>query len=187
MSDYRERAWVELVAAAERYLEHPKDLPPRESIGCYGSLLRLWHFPDYGPQRTWTILAPGKKAPAGASPMVREVTWDRDGDSDRLFTVPLETMSGALEARPTIRLRDAFLPADELQERLAAAADLAVPLVIFSQKVGLDGEYFGLETYETSPFVRVQWWGPGPAEWRHWIDWATELRAFLGRVLSARG
>jgi hypothetical protein len=179
MTDSRELDWAELEARALRLLEHPKDLEPRDPIRSYGSLLRLWHFPAFGLQRTWTILAPGRKAPPDAPPMVREVAWDREADSRRA--------SQLSEARPTLGLRDALLPAAGLGQLLDDGARLAVPVVGFSERVGVDGEYFGVETYETSPFVRLQWWGAGPAEWRHFTDWVAQLRAFVQRHLAASG
>ena len=81
----------------QRLLEHPKDLEPREPIRRYGSLLRLWHFPAFGPQVTWTILKPGKKAAANALPMAREVTWDRAADHLRVFDAPVVVKPGSAE------------------------------------------------------------------------------------------
>lgn len=163
-----ELAWARLEALAQRLLEHPKDIEPREPIRRFGSLLRLWHFPSHGPQTTWTILTPGKKAAPGSSPMVREVVWDRPVDETRVDA-----------DQPTIRVRDADLPAAEVQHWIEEGKKLAVPLLVFGQVVGLDGDYFGLETYETSPFARVQWWNDGPPEWRHLIDWVRGLRRYL--------
>ena len=40
---------------------------------------------------------------------------------------------------------------------------------------------FGLETYEVSPSVRLQWWCDGPTEWRHFTDWFAALRSFALR------
>ena len=181
MTEDREQIWAELEARAQRLLEHPKDLEPREPIRRYGSLLRLWHFPAFGPQVTWTILAPAKKASANAKPMVRELTWDRTADDLRIFDPRLVVRTGVLA--PTVRVRDGDLPADELRRQLDAGAGLAVPVFLQSHTAGLDGEYFGLETYETSPFVRVQWWKDGPAEWRHFTDWVAGLRKFLVSLL----
>ena len=186
MSDeHSEQVWAELEARAQRLLEHPKDLEPREPIRHYGSLLRLWHFPAYGPQTAWTILTPGKKTPPLAGPMVRELTWHRAADHQRVFDAPVVVKPGSAE--PTLRLRDAPLPAEDFERHWAQGAGLAVPLLLQSHVVGLDGEYFGLETYETSPFVRVQWWCEGPAEWRHFTDWVAVLRQHLVSLLDQSG
>jgi hypothetical protein len=163
-----ELAWARLEALAQRLLEHPRDSEPREPLRRHAALLRLWHFPSHGVQTTWTILTPGKKAADGSVPMVREIAWDRPADEAR----PGEEL-------PTIRVRDAHLPADQVRYWIEEVMKLAVPLVVFNHVVGLDGDYYGLETYETSPFVRVQWWNDGPTEWRHLIDWASGLRRHL--------
>jgi hypothetical protein len=175
MNDEHERVWAELEARATRLLEHPKDLEPREPIRRYSSLWRFWHFPPFAAHTVWTILTPGRKAPTGALPMVREVTWDQVGDHDH----PPEA--------PWIRVRDALFPEDELRRLVEEGARLAVPLVVFAKAAALDEEVFGLETYEVSPFVRVQWWGAGPAAWRHFTDWVAAVRAFVLRQLDEAG
>jgi hypothetical protein len=183
MSDECERAWAELERLAQRLLEHPRELEPREPIRNYGSLLRLWHYPAFGLQRTWTLCLPGRKAAPGAAPLVREVAWDRRVDQQRLFG-PGAGDSGALYVRPSLGLRDAFLPAAEVQLFLEEGARLAVPVVGFTERTGLDGDFYGIETYEVSPNVRLQWWQEGPVEWRHFTDWAAGLRGLFMRHLE---
>jgi hypothetical protein len=180
--DERLRVWDQLQARAERLLEHPKDLPPRDPLRWYGSLWRLWHYPPYGLQTTWTVLLPGRKAPAGVPPRVREVTWDRPGDQERLFGAAEE-----VGPSPTVRARDAYLSVEGLQELVLEGGRLAVPLLEFVRRPMPDEELFGLETYEVSPFVRVQWWGEGPPGWRHFTEWIVRLRAFLLRHLDEAG
>jgi hypothetical protein len=181
-----EGAWAELEARAQRVLEHAKEVEPREPVRRYGSILRLWHYPAMGPQTAWTILRPGRKKAAEVQPLVREVAWDRIPDMKRLFD-PLEIPKWGLSSTPTIQLREAALPKMELQTLLGAAADLAVPVVVFSHTVGLEGEYFGLENYEVSPSVRLQWWCEGPIEWRHFTDWFHRVRSFLVQHLDQVG
>jgi len=180
MNEQAELAWAELEAKAQRLLEHPKDLPPRDTIRRYGSVLRLWHYPAYGPHTSWTILQPGRKMPAGAPPLAREITWDRLSDNQRMSAEPYQL-------EPRLSMRDTLLPKDELSRLLDIGRELSVPIVVFSQTVGLDGEYFGLETYETSPFVKAQWWCQGPTEWRHFTDWFHQVRRFLLQYLDQAG
>jgi hypothetical protein len=178
-----ENAWAELETRAQRLLEHPRDLEPRDLIRRHGSLWRLWHFPAFGAHRTWTILQPGRKAPPDALPVVREITWDRDADHRRIFDSP----EASHPAQLSLRVRDAHLPPDDLQRFIEAGAKLAVPLIVLSGQVGLDGEFFGIETYEVSPFVRLQWWCAGPVEWRPLTDWVAALRSFLLAQLDRAG
>ena len=63
MSEQPEEVWAQVQALAERLLEHPKDLPPRDPIRLYGSLWRLWHYPAFAPHTSWTVLRPGRKGP----------------------------------------------------------------------------------------------------------------------------
>ena len=184
-ADNQETIWAALEAQTQRWLEHPKDLEPREPIRRYSSLWRLWHFPAFGRQTTWTILTPGRKAPVGAMPLAREVSWDRGLDHRRVFD-PVEWPKSGFNAQPTLGVRDAELPAEHLQGLREAGARLAVPIVVAPHTVGVDGEFFGLETYEVSPFVRVQWWNDGPAEWQHFIDWVASVRAFVTHRLDSR-
>src|SRR5262245_5617160 len=156
MTDSQETIWAELEALAQRRLEHPKDLEPREPIRRYSSLWRLWHFPAFGRQTTWTILTPGRKAPSDATPMVREVSWERTADHNRVFD-PIEWAKSGCNRQPTLSVRNAELAAARLQSFREAGSRLAVPIVVAANTVGVDGEFFGLETYEVSPFARVQW------------------------------
>jgi hypothetical protein len=187
MSIDREQLWGELEAQAQRWLEHPKEVEPRDAIRRYGSLLRLWHYPAFAPQQTWTILTPGRKGAPGSRPVVREVTWDRPADYQRVIDPVQEVQVRVAGWNPSITLREAVLPEDELQALLEVGSNLSVPLLVFAKSVGLDGAYFGLETYEFSPHARVQWWCDGPVEWRHFTDWVTELRGFLQRCLDRPG
>lgn len=186
MSADLEQAWAELEARAQRLLEHAREVEPREPNQRYGSLLRLWHFPAFAPQVTWTILSPGRKAPAGAPPVVREVTWDRTRDHSRMFDAA-EGIEPVPRIAPSIRLRQATLPDDDLGRLMEVGANLTVPLVGCANANGLDAEYFGMETYAVSPNVRVQWWCEGPLEWRHFIDWVAGLRGFLQHHLDQPG
>jgi hypothetical protein len=182
MSEQAERVWEQLQALAERVLEHPKDLEPRDPIRLYGSLWRLWHYPALAPQTTWTVLTPGRKAPPGAPALVREVSWDMPGDNQRVFGDGSKP-----DPRPSVRVRDAHLPGEALRRLSEAGAALAVPLLASARAADADADLFGLETYEVSPFVRVQWRGDGPLSWRHFLDWVGELRAFLRRHLEQAG
>ncbi|MFN4258157.1 MAG: hypothetical protein ACK4RK_02595 [Gemmataceae bacterium] len=183
MIDPREQLWSQMQAVAERVLSHPKDLEPREPFRWYGSLLRLWHRPSYGPLTSWTIGVLTRSHDSGETPLVREVSWDRDADHQRIFQA-MAKPSDRLQL--ALRVRDAELPEPELSRLLTAGQQLAVPLLVFSRQVGLEGDYWGLETYESSPYVQAQWWGDGPLEWRHFLDWVTQLRQFLLGCLAEK-
>jgi hypothetical protein len=186
MSEQAERVWEQLQALAERVLEHPKDLEPRDPIRLYGSLWRLWHFPAFAPHTTWTVLTPGRKAPPGAPALVREVSWDMPRDNQRVFGLDYGD-GGKTDPRPSVRVRDAHLPGEELRRLSEVGSALAVPLLASARAADAEADLFGLETYEVSPFVRVQWRGDGPLSWRHFLDWVGELRAFLRRHLEQAG
>jgi hypothetical protein len=179
MTDSADQAWAALEARALRLLEHAKEVEPRTVVRSYGSFLRLWHTPAYGPLRTWTILQPGRKTAARAPALVREVAWERVADHQAVFEGP-----GPHRPAPSIGLREAALPQAELDALLTAGAGLAVPVLGVGHSVGVDAEYFGLETYEVSPNIRVQWCGAGPTAWRHFTTWVVELRGFLTRCLD---
>jgi hypothetical protein len=183
MNDDRDVAWLRLEAQAQRLLEHAKEIEPRDVVRRYGSVLRVWHFPAFAPQVTWTILEPGRKTPANAPFLVREVTWDNAADRRWLYD-PGRELGQEIVNRPHISLREAVLPADELEKHLRTGAALAVPLLGMPRLGGLDGEFWGLETYAFSPNVRVQWFCDGPTEWHHFTSWVAEVRAFLIRCLE---
>jgi hypothetical protein len=181
------RVWEQLQARAERLLEHPKDLPPRDPIRLYNSLWRFWQYQTFGAQTTWTVLLPGRKAPRGAPPLAREVAWDMSGDNLRVLNLPLSPEGRKTDPHPSIRVRDAYLPPADLQRLLDAGTGLSVPLLASARAADAEEDLFGLETYEVSPFVRVQWRGAGPLPWRHFLDWVGEVRAFVLRHLDGAG
>ena len=186
MSDSADRIWEQLQALAERVLEHPKDLEPREPIRWYGSLWRLWHYAAFGPHTTWTILLPGRKMPPDEPPRVREISWHKPHDHRRVFELD-HGDGGKTDPRPSIRVRDASLPQPELGRLIEVGTELSVPLLASVRAADAEEDLFGLETYEVSPFVRIQWRGAGPLPWRHFLDWVSELRAFVQHHLDEAG
>jgi hypothetical protein len=186
MTPDSEAAWAKLESRAQRLLEHAREVEPREPVRRHGSILRLWHYPAYGPQKSWTLLRSGRKTTEPRGARVREVTWDRGCDERRLFPSDVSRAGGA-GSEPTILLREADLEEAEVEALLSAAGNLAVPVVLFAHTVGLDGEFWGLETYEVSPSVRLQWWGRGPVAWRHFTDWFDQLRTLLLKRLEQTG
>ena len=65
------------------------------------SLSRSGHmYPAFAAQTTWTVLLPGRKAPPGAPPLVREVAWDLSGDNQRVLNSPPGTEGRKTEPNP---------------------------------------------------------------------------------------
>ena len=96
MSDQAERVWEQLQALAERVLEHPKDLEPRELIRRYGSLWRLWHLPAFGrPINDTKPLFIAPKAPPQRSPC------------PPVFDFSLSVLRGSAVDHPDFSLADA--------------------------------------------------------------------------------
>ncbi len=183
VSAERDLVWAELEARAERLLEHAREVEPRDIVRRYRSRLRIWHYPAFSPHVTWTILGAGRTSPPNAPPLVREITWDQMADRRWVFDSS-ETLRTPPVSRPIIRLREAVLPVDALEELLREGAGLAVPLLGFPGTRGLDGERWGLENYEFSPRIRIDWFCEGPVSWRHFIDWVGAMRGFLCQCLD---
>src|SRR5271166_2993982 len=108
MPSNSETFWTELEARAQRLLEHAREVEPREPVRRHGSILRLWHYPAYGPLISWTLLRSGRKKPKPTGSKVREVTWDRAPDIKRLFDSQ-ELRTWESNAAPTIQLRETDL------------------------------------------------------------------------------
>ena len=187
MGDDRDVFWAELQTAAERLLEHAREVEPKEIARRYHSELRLWHYPSFGPHVSWTIFRRGRKKDVAGSPnLVREVTWDQFADRRWVYD-PAEALRIAPVNRPIIRLREATLPEGPLEKIMGDGAALSVPLLGFPGTLGLDGERWGLENYQFSPRIRIDWFCDGPVAWRHFIDWVGALREFLCRCLDEAG
>jgi hypothetical protein len=179
-AERREEERAALEAQAFRLLEQAEELEPRMARQSRTLMLRLWHYPSFDAHRSWTVVTSHR---TGAPPpylLVREVTWDRLGDSRRL-TDPLEGLKHGFHSRPSLAVRDAEIAPASLDSFLRTAPLLSFPIIGIGGPVGLDGESFGIECGDLFQKVRLEWWGNGPPEWRAFTAWAQEIRDFLAR------
>jgi hypothetical protein len=180
---------AELEARGLHALEHPEPPEPREWGQRFAPIVRLWRYPAFGAYTAWTLFAVTPRPGDREEPEVvhiREVTWDRPYDMGR-FADPLEGVRRGFRAPPTIRERDGELPEGEWRAWRDGMARVAIPLVGVEGVVGLDGETFGIETYDGFNVFRLGWWCDGPREWWPFVRAVGRLREMMEARLGPSG
>ena len=161
---------------AHHYLRDATSVPSAPPLINHSLRFRLWHYPAFDAYRSWSIFEL-RRSNEPASLLVRQVTWDRPHDCQRLRVDPLLGLQEGFHTDPKIEIRDRPLNASDLAERLAAAQSVSVPIVGRDSGICLDGARFGYEERDGSP--RLQWCCDGPPEWREFTTWAREMMKWL--------
>jgi hypothetical protein len=171
----RTKEMHEMEKRAEGYLQDATTIPSAPLLNAYSLRFRLWHYPAFEAHRSWSVFELRSRRES-AQFVVRQVTWDRPHDCQRLRD-PLLGLQEGFHSDPKIELRDRPLDPSELATRLAAAQSLPVLIVGRYTGVCLDGVRFGFEERNGSP--RLEWCCDGPAEWREFTSWATAMMIWL--------
>ncbi len=177
-TDRRESEFAELEKRALWALEHSEEVEPRETIRHLWTQVRLWHYPANAAYKSWTVSVLMLPDRDESRPSVREVTWDRPSDWQRLRG----SSSGPKEItfyEPALKVRDAYLPVKELKNLLEKIIDLDIRIAGVKEPLGFDSERFGLEGYGPLHGIRLEWWQEGPEHWRELTAWAADMREFL--------
>ena len=104
MIEKREDEWQELETKAERMLENPWLLPRDAILKFYRPILRLWIYPSFSPYKVWIFCKPDFRKINPMTFIIREVTWDRNADAQRLNN-PLEGLKKGFHTEPEIELK----------------------------------------------------------------------------------
>jgi hypothetical protein len=179
----REAAWAELEANAVNLLENGAlAIQPLNAV----PLLRLWEYKCLGQYRSWIVFNSRHSGPSILAPFAREVIWDRPADSRRLRVDPLEGLRKGFHSTPSIEVRDQILSESELALHLEQCPNFPVTMTMWGRGIVLDGTWFGFRTFGQLARVELSWCSNGPSEWRNFIAWASELRAFLVSSLGSK-
>jgi hypothetical protein len=135
---------------------------------------------------TWMVFVPCQ--PGEREPVVREATWRRTPDLERLYDL-VRQRGRVVTFEPTIRVRDAAVPAGDLDALLREAASFQVPLVWLDSEMAVTTDVgavgFDFFSLDGPPAVlRVQWSCDRPPEWEPVVAWADRLRGLLQGCLA---
>jgi hypothetical protein len=144
--------------------------PPPGSITAY----RFWHYPAFGVYHSWTIIT-NQNVPER---IVRRVAWDRPHDMRR-FVDPLEGVRQGFSAPPTLAMGDRVIMHETWEALFAEVAGASLPLFDFPERIGIDGESWGLAIPGYCEQALVQWWSDGPPAWR---PFTTRVVAMLAQI-----
>ena len=173
--EQRPKEMHETEERAHTYLRDATTVPSAPALTGYWLRFRLWHYPAFEAYRSWSVFELRRRRESTVL-VVRQVTWDRPHDCQRLRD-PLLGLQEGFHSHPKIELRDRPLDASELATRLAGAQSLSVPIVGRDSGICVDGAMFGYEERDGSP--RLEWCCNGPAEWREFTTWAREMMRWL--------
>ena len=179
--EQRELEFQKLESLATAYLRFPHTIPKADDIGRWRFCLRLWHSPSFSESRAWGLYQAHEHGSRQIRSLVRQVTWDRLSDADRLFR-PLIGLERGFDSCPTIEVRDRPISTTELDLRINELAGIAFP-AFATRGIGIDGETFGIEFPHHGS--RVQWWCEGPESWSDLTSWAVAVRDWLCSVATA--
>jgi hypothetical protein len=121
-------------------------------------------------------------------PLVREATWRRSVDLDRLFE-EIRDAKDVVAFRPTITVRDARVPYERFSRLMQQASSFHLPVVSFGGRKALttDAGSVGFEVFGDShppAVLRLEWSIDKPASWEPVIAWHSEVRKFLEGCLT---
>jgi len=173
-AEQRTKELHETEQRAHSYLRDATAIPSAPLLTSYWLRLRLWHYPAFEAYHSWSVFELRRRE--AALIVVRQVTWDRPYDCQRLRD-PLLGLQEGFHSHPKIELRDRPLDVSELATRLAAARSVSVPIVGQHSGICVDGAMFGYEEQDGSP--RLEWCCEGPAKWREFTTWARDMMRWL--------
>lgn len=180
--EQRAKEMHETEERAHSYLRDATTVPSAPPLTGHWLKLRLWHYPAFHAYRSWSVYELRRRTEP-ALLVVRQVTWDRAHDCQRLRADPLLGLQEGFHTQPKIELRDRPLDASELATRLVAAQAMSVAIVGRHSGICLDGAMFGYEERGGSP--RLEWCCDGPDEWREFTTWASEMMKWLDETCAA--
>lgn len=173
--EHIEKEWSELEEKAMYLLSHPHLLPEQKGLGKFHLALRLWHYPAFEKYTVWLVYRGVKD---DTSCLLREVVWDMQDEAERMLN-PLEGLKRGFHIEPTFRTRTIEIKREETDNRLAELQSLSLPAFIHSDRIGLDGESFGIAVGTGFLNAQVSWWCDGPEEWQQVITWFNQMKAYL--------
>lgn len=140
---------------------------------------RLWHYPAWGPWRTWILFVP--RPFLDHPPVVRRSSWDRTGDLRRLE----QSLRRRSDVEPTLEAAEAALEPKTVDDLLRAAAALRLPPTL-NPFVCHEVPEFGLEGYARHPRSWIVWPESPSAEHRPVALWAARARRMFQAALGGQ-
>jgi hypothetical protein len=180
MIEQRQLDLHETEQRAHEYLRDVATIPSAPPLTDHRLRFRLWYYPAFEVHRSWSIFEKHRKREPTIF-LVRQITWDRPYDCQRLRD-PLLGLQEGFHTNPKIELRDRPLDASELGSRLARAQSLAIPIIGRDSGLCVDGAMSGYEERDGRP--RLEWCCDGPAEWRPFTSWAKEMMIWLHEICA---
>jgi hypothetical protein len=178
MIENREKEWLQLQAIAKQMLENPRLLRKDESNKHFNPILHLWIASSFTPAKHWVFYKPQIQINPQPKPIIREIIWERQMDSSRIFN-PLVGLKEGFHIEPTLRVRTIEIEKEIFTKLQNDLAKINIPAFVKDEILGLDGETCGVETLGSYHSAKVFWWSSYPDEWKELVSWFENIRMFL--------
>jgi hypothetical protein len=178
-------SWKRVEADARWRLEHPDQSPPMEPIQGMALQLRLWQYPHFGVQASWSLILPVRDYRTRKS-LLRETAWDRPADWKHSRSLS-KSPKLRPKALPSIRIRDAEMEWADLATFLDETGGLPMEALGKDRTISSGKGVCGVEGYRSLAHIRLEWAGKGPRGWKITIARVERFRRVLERVLRDRG
>lgn len=129
--------------------------------------VHIWQQTGAGTRRAWAVF--------------RETVYPRDHLKGGALIYELR------EDRDSATLRQAIIPATELEPSVARLGAVRIPLSRVGDAIGSGGTLYGLEMRRCYATARLQWWSDLPKEWDDLRGAFEEFRRFLERTIKDHG
>lgn len=140
-----------------------ESLPKRSAL----KYLRFWMKPSFTPWVSWTIFQDEKSA----AWYVRRITW-HPADPD-------------IDAGITTYAAEANLPTDHATQLQKSLSQLSLRPFPIDNRLGLDGDYFGIEQKESLTGTTIEWWCSPPEGLEPLAKWLSNASKAVESVLPA--
>jgi hypothetical protein len=101
--EQRPKEMQETEERAHSYLQHATTIPSAPPLMGYWLRFKLWHYPAFHAYQSWSIFELRRRSEP-ALLVVRQVTWDRPHDYQRLRVDPLLGLQEGFHTHPKIEL-----------------------------------------------------------------------------------
>jgi hypothetical protein len=178
MVENRQEEWQMLESKAMQMLEKPRLLPKDAILKFYEPILRLWIYPSFSPYKVWIFYEPNFRTIALSNLIIREITWDRGKDYERL-TNPLTGLKKGFDTEPRFEFKSFEIEKETFDRFFSELKQIEFSAFANYKMIGIDGVTSGIETIGFICNTRISWWSNYPKEWKNLVGWFENTTDFL--------
>ena len=160
----------ELRSRAIQRLENPSLLPNSDNLKHFRPVLRLWNYPAFGNDTAWVFYKPLPQVNSQAPALIKKAVWNKKADQER-FLQPMTGLKEGFHLTPTFDTASAEIDRPILSGLCESLSKIVIPPFVEDERIGVDGEHFGIETLGAFHSAKISWWSTFPEEWKEINQW----------------